>query len=296
MIFAPIVVFTYNRPIHTQQTIDALKKNEYAKESDLIIYSDAPKNEAAAEEVEKTRQYLKNITGFKSLCIIEREKNYGLAQNIIDGVTSIVNKYGRIIVLEDDLLTSPYFLKYMNEAMHLYENERNVISVCGYIYPLKKKLPESFFIRGADCLGWGTWKRGWDLFVNDGRQLLEEIKKKRLEKEFDFSGSYPYTKMLRKQAEGTVGSWAIRWYASAFIREMFTLYPGRSLIFHNGSDGSGTNSDDNNEFDVELSATPIQLDKLEEKENKEVRKAFIHYFRYTRLFRKITSRIKQLFY
>ena len=200
MILAPIVIFTFNRPIHTQQTIEALKKNQYADESDLIVFSDASKNDGTKEGVEETRLYLKTITGFKSVRIIEREKNFGLAINIVDGVTSVINEFGKIIVLEDDLLTSPYFLKYMNEAMNIYENEEDVISVNGYIYPLKKKLPESFFIRGADCLGWGTWKRGWDLFEKDGQSLLSEIKKKGLKKEFDFSGSYNYTKMLEKQS------------------------------------------------------------------------------------------------
>lgn len=294
MKLAPVVLFAYNRPEHTRQTIEALLKNEYAGESDLIIYSDAPKNETAKASVEQTRLYLKSISGFKSVQIIKRERNFGLADNIIDGVTNIINQYGRIIVLEDDLLTSPYFLKYMNEAMNMYENEELVISIHGYIYPLKKKLPESFFIRGTDCLGWGTWKRGWDLFIEDSSRLLKDIKDKGLEKDFDFSGSYPYTKMLENQAIGNVGSWAIRWYASAFLNNKLTLYPNRSLIFHNGSDGSGTNCDASDEFAVELSKSPILLEKIEIKENLNARKAFIHYFRYTLLNRKIQSRIKRI--
>ena len=291
---APIVLFTYNRPIHTQQTIEALQKNEYAKDSDLIVYSDAPKNEGAIEGVEQTRSYLKKVSGFKSVQILEREKNFGLANNIIDGVSYIIDKYERIIVLEDDLLTSPYFLRYMNEAMNMYENEDAVISVHGYVYPLKGELPESFFIRGADCLGWGTWKRGWDLFVRDSNSLLEGIKKRGLKKEFDFSGSYPYTKMLEEQVKGRVGSWAVRWYASAFLKNKLTLYPNRSLIFHNGSDGSGTNCDVSDELVVELSKDPILVEYMEAKENMKARKAFIHYFRYTMLSRKIMSRLKTL--
>jgi len=261
----------------------------------LIVFSDASKNDGTKEGVEETRLYLKTITGFKSIRIVEREKNFGLANNIVDGVTFVINEFGKIIVLEDDLLTSPYFLKYMNEAMNIYENEEDVISVNGYIYPLKKKLPESFFIRGADCLGWGTWKRGWDLFEKDGQSLLSEIKKKGLKKEFDFSGSYNYTKMLEKQSKGMIGSWAIRWYASAYLKEKLTLYPVRSLIFHNGSDGSGTNCSSNDDYYVELSETPIIIEKTEIKENKVARKAFIHYFRYTLLARKIKNRLKKIF-
>jgi Predicted glycosyltransferases len=292
---APIVIFTYNRPIHTKETIEALQKNNYAEESDLIVFSDAPKNEDAQKGVADTRSYLRTVSGFKSVRIIERETNRGLADNIIDGVTSVVNEQGKIIVLEDDLLTSPYFLTFMNQALEKYENEEKVISVHGYVYPLNKKLPESFFIRGADCLGWGTWKRAWDLFVEDGQSLLNEIKEKRLSKEFDFSGSYPYTKMLEKQAKGTIGSWAVRWYASAFLNNKLTLYPGRSLIFHNGSDGSGTNCDENDELSVELSTTSILLEEIMIEENKDARDAFICFFRYTRLKRLITARLKKLF-
>ena len=292
---APIVIFTYNRPVHTRETIEALLKNQYADDSDLIIYSDAPKNEEARPGVLETRQYIYSITGFKSIRIIEREINFGLSNNIIDGATNIINEYGRIIVLEDDLLTSPYFLRYMNEGLNIYENESDVISIHGYIYPLKKKLPEAFFIKGADCLGWGTWKRGWDLFITDGQHLLDEIRKGKLEKEFDFSGSYPYTKLLENQTRGITGSWAVRWYASAFIKNKLTLYPSRSLIFHNGSDGSGTNCDVSDEFNVDLSNTPIILEKSDIAENIIARNAFIHYFRYTRFKRIITSRFKKLF-
>ena len=295
MKLAPIVIFTYNRPWHTQQTVEALLKNEYASESDLIIFSDAPKNEAAQKGVEETRSYIRNITGFKSLRIIERDRNFGLANNIIDGVTSIVNEFGRIIVLEDDLLTSPYFLKFMNEALSLYEDEERVISVHGYIYPIKKSLPDTFFIKGADCLGWGTWKRGWDLFNSNGSELLHCLKERSLTRTFDFEGSYPYTRMLERQVNGEIGSWAIRWYASAFLEDKLTLYPGKSLIYHNGSDGSGTNCGTSEEFDVELSQEPILVCPIEIKESEYARKQFIFYFKYVILWARIKDRLRHIF-
>jgi GT2 family glycosyltransferase len=167
MELAPIVLFTYNRPVHTKQTIDALLKNTLATDSDIIIFSDYPKTEKVVESVKQTREYLKTIKGFRSIKIIERNENFGLANNIIDGVTTVVNQYGKIIVLEDDLLTSPYFLRYMNEALMLYENEKDVVCIHGYIYPVKQKLPDTFFLRGADCWGWATWKHGWDIFNPD---------------------------------------------------------------------------------------------------------------------------------
>ena len=295
MQLAPIALFTYNRPVHTRQTIDALLKNEYASGSDLIIFSDASKNDAAEDGVRQTRAYLRGITGFRSINLIERAENMGLAANIIDGVTQVVNEYGRIIVLEDDLLTSPYFLKFMNEALTMYEQVEEVISVHGYVFPIKKKLPESFFIRGADCLGWGTWKRGWDLFTPNGAKLLNDIKARKLKWTFDFSGSYPFAKMLKMQTEGSVSSWAVRWYASALLKDKLTLYPGRSLIFHNGSDGSGTNYSGDNALDVKLFDRPIVLERLLPKEDINARKAFIGYFRYAMLWHKIRYRIKCVF-
>lgn len=295
MQLAPIALFTYNRPIHTHQTIDALLKNEYASGSDLIIFSDAPRDDVAGDGVHQTRAYLRGITGFRSINLIERAENMGLAANIIDGVTQVVNEYGQIIVLEDDLLTSPYFLKYMNEALAMYEDADEVISVHGYIFPIKRKLPESFFIRGTDCLGWGTWKRGWDLFTPNGAELLDQIRARKLERTFDFSGSYPFMKMLEKQAEGSVSSWAVRWYASALLKDKLTLYPGRSLIFHNGSDGSGTNYSGDNALDVKLSDRPIVLERLLPEEDMNARKAFIGYFRYAMLWHKIRYQMKSVF-
>ena len=292
---APIVLFTYNRPRHTRQTVEALLKNDYAAESDLIIYSDGYKDEKTREGVEETRKYIQSITGFKLIQVIKREKNWGLANNIIDGVTAVVNTYGRIIVLEDDLLTSPYFLKYMNEGLNFYENEEDVISIHGYTFPVKGKLPETFFIRGADCWGWGTWKRGWDLFEADGVKLLSELLYSHKTKEFDFGGSYPYTKMLKKHVEGKVDSWAIRWYASAFLKNKLTLYPGRSLIFYNGNDGSGTNCGVSDEFKIELSTSPVHIDSIEIKESSIAGKMYNHYFRYTMRKSRIKLFLKKIF-
>ena len=169
MSLAPIVLFAYNRLEHLKKTINALQKNILALDSELYIFSDGAKNEETLQQINKVREYIKTITGFKSITIIERKENLGLANSIISGVTEIVNKYGKIIVLEDDMVTSRHFLKYMNDALDYYENENRVIGIHGYIYPVKKELPNTFFIKGADCWGWATWKRGWDLFEHDGK-------------------------------------------------------------------------------------------------------------------------------
>jgi len=237
---APIALFTYNRPWHTQQTVEALLKNAETKDSDLIVFSDGKKNSSSDLKVGDVRQYLKTIEGFKSVRIVEREENLGLAQSIISGVTEVVNEYGRVIVLEDDLLTSPYFLKYMNDGLKLYQDDERVISLHGYNYPIKETLPKAFFIKGADCLGWATWDRGWALFEPDGKKLLNELMVRKMLDRFDLFGAYDFSGMLRGQIAGKNQSWAVRWYGSALLYDKLTLYPGRTLIQHIGGDGSGT--------------------------------------------------------
>src|SRR5258708_7063170 len=147
---APVILFTYNRPAHTRATIEALLKNSGAAESDLFIISDAAANKNSQPAVQEVRDYIKTVRGFKKICIIEREKNYGLGNNIITGVTDIVELYGRVIVLEDDLTTAPFFLRYMNEALDMYSENEKVICVHAYLYPVKENMPETFFLKGAD--------------------------------------------------------------------------------------------------------------------------------------------------
>ncbi len=282
MIKAPVVIFAYNRLTHLKQAIEALQKNDFADQSDLFIFSDGYKNNLESKkQVEEVRKYIKTVIGFKSLTIVEREKNYGLSKNIINGVSDIVNKFGKIIVLEDDLITSPYFLTYMNEALDLYENEEKVISIHGYIYPFKKNiiLPETFFIKGADCWGWATWKRGWALFEKDGRKLLNEIVEKKAIKAFNFENSENYLKMLKNQINGKNDSWAVRWYASAFINSKLTLYPSKSLVFYNGSDNTGTNTKKSNFYDTELTYKKIQINNINIEVNINAYKCFISFFR-----------------
>jgi hypothetical protein len=264
---APIILFTYNRLKHTRATVKALLENKLVKNSELIVFSDAPFNEAQIKRVSEVREFIKTIDAFKKIEIIERGKNYGLGENIIDGVTKVINQYGKAIILEDDLITSPYFLQFMNDALRVYEGNDKVISVHGYVYPVKKQLPETFFLRGADCLGWATWKRGWGIFERDGQVLLNKLVEKNLVKEFDYNNAYPYTQMLKDQIQGKNSSWAVRWYASAFVNDLYTLNPGRSLVYHAGGDGSGINAGFDQLLNVNLSDIPIKVIPIIVKEN-----------------------------
>lgn len=271
---APIALFVYNRPVHTKLTINALASNVYAKDSELIIFSDGPKAESDKEQVAEVRNFIRTISSFGSIRVLESQVNKGLARSIIEGVTEVLKSSETIIVLEDDLVTSPHFLQYMNEGLDLYQHEEKVISIHAYMYPVKQELPETFFIRGADCWGWATWKRSWQLFEPDGAKLLRQLQDQNLALEFNFYGSYPYLKMLEDQIKGRNNSWAIRWYASAFLANRLTLYPGTSLVQNIGHDGSGVHSleSNQNEYLVGLSARKILLEKIELSENHAAKK------------------------
>ena len=282
MNLAPIALFAYNRPRHTQQTVDALQRNELAPESDLFVFCDAPRTPSAIGAVRDVRDYVRTISGFKSVEIIERAANLGLANSIIDGVTRLCDARGKIIALEDDMITSPYFLRFMNEALDLYEHDENVISIHGYWFPTTGELPETFFLKGADCGGWATWKRGWDLFEPDGRVLLQELETRKLTYPFDLEGAYPFTRMLKKQGAGKIDSWAIRWRASAYLHNKLTLYPGRSLILNIGFDGTGVHCSPTDQFSGTVSDSPIGLERIPVEEHAGARQKLIAFHRSTR--------------
>jgi hypothetical protein len=278
---APIVLFVYNRPVHTRRVVEALQANLLARDSDLFVYSDYPKVTQHASGVKDVRRLLEHIKGFKSVNIIERERNYGCANSIVSGITEIVNRLGKIIVIEDDVLTSPYFLQYINDGLSKYENDGDVACIHGYLYPLTVQLPETFFIKGADTWGWGTWKRAWDLFEFDAGKLLIELQKRNLTKKFDLDGSCAFTKMLKDQINGKIDAWDIQWTASAFLHDKFTLYPGRSLVQNIGFDSSGTHCPTDNLFDVKMSDKPISLKRIEIAENNYAREAIAEFWRST---------------
>jgi len=275
---APIALFVYSRLDHTKETIKALQKNILAKETKLFIFSDGPKTPQKTPDVKKVRKYLRTIKGFKSVKIFESKKNKGLADSIIFGVTKIVNKYGRVIVVEDDIVTSKYFLKFMNDSLDFYENNSRVISISGYTYPIGG-LPQTFFLKNAECWGWATWKRGWVLFEHDGSKLLNLLEKTDSLKEFDFNNSYNYSGMLRDQIAKKNNSWAIRWYASAFIKNKLTLYPQKSLTRNIGVDGTGTHGGIVNVYYTKLDSPPILLKEIPVVEDVNARKKFEYFFR-----------------
>ncbi|MCS6968878.1 MAG: glycosyltransferase [Cytophagales bacterium] len=285
MSLAPIVLFVYKRPWHTQQTLEALAANELADQSILYIFADGPQTDATEEQKEKIRQVRELIRSrkwCKEVHIVERQRNWGLADNIIDGVTQIVNRYGRIIVLEDDLVTSPGFLRYMNEALELYANEPRVMHISGYMFPVEGKLPDTFFYNANSCWGWATWARAWKYFINDPLYLYRQVtKSKNSIRRFNIENSCPFTSQLEANIIGTLKTWCVRWYASFFIAGGYALYPRCSLVNNIGHDSSGEhcNAEGQNVYYCKELALHIPVQKQPVKENLLVRQLMQDFYK-----------------
>jgi len=234
--YAPIALFTYNRLQHTMQTVDALKANTLASETNLFIFSDGAKNEEDKSKVEEMRTYLKAITGFQSVTLFENTQNKGLAPSLIAGINQIFKSHDRIIVFEDDIVCSPLALEFLNDGLEIYKDDEKVGMVSGFIEKIKY-LPDLFFDYKICCWGWATWKRAWEEVNFDGAFLLNELVQQGKAKKFDLDGAFPYVEMLKKQIAGKNSSWAVRVYASFFLKNMLTLYPGKSYTKHIGFDG-----------------------------------------------------------
>ena len=295
MNFAPILLFVYNRLQHTQRCIESLLNNSLSKESELFIYSDAAKETTDQKKVEEVRQYIHTIQGFKRITIIERNDNWGLARSIIDGVTTQINQYGRVIVLEDDLVVAPYFLQFMNDALETYKNEPKIGHIQACDFTQDPALPDTFLIKWTGSWGWATWDRAWKHFNPNGKELLQELKQRKLTYTFDFNGKYGFTRMLQRQIEGKNNSWAIRWNASLFLKDILSLNVGRSLVQNEGFDGSGTNCGGGGLYASNLYVEALPVIPISPiKENKEARKASIRYYARTNSFwAKALRRIKR---
>jgi glycosyltransferase involved in cell wall biosynthesis len=276
---APVAVFAYNRPEHLRRTLESLARNPSARERAVTIYADAPRSARDEEPVARVRSYVKTVSGFRTVRVVEREENFGLAKSIVSGVTESIEETGEVVVLEDDMVVSPRFLEYMDDALRRYADDERVISAHGYVYPVRRRLPETFFLRGADCWGWATWRRAWEKFEPDGEALLRRLVERDLVSAFDYDGEAGYMKMLRRQINGEVDSWAVRWHAAAVVENMLTLYPGTSLLRNIGADGTGRHVGRTSQFDAEVADRRVEVGTAPVEECAEARAAFKEYFR-----------------
>ena len=245
MNYAPIVLFVYNRPEHTRRTLTALSNNELADQSELFIFADGPKQDADKNQLEKI-ELTRNVAHEKKWCnevhIIESEYNKGLANSIIDGVTQIVNKYGKIIVLEDDIVTGKYFLRFMNDALERYKDEDKIWHITGWRYPIKTKNNNSTFIYPLmDCWGWATWADRWQHYEKNPSHLINIFTPEMKEK-FNADGTYSgFWEQIESNASGELNTWAIFWYATIFLHNGLCIVPTTSIVRNIGIDASGTN-------------------------------------------------------
>lgn len=243
---APIVLFVYNRPDHTLKTLEALANNSLANESTLYIYADGARDGASNDTLQaiaQTRAILRQNKWCKEVQIIESDVNKGLANSIQQGVTDIIDKYGKIIVLEDDIVTSPYFLTFMNDSLDVYENAEKVMHISGYL-PITNganQLPDYFFVRYMYCWGWATWKRAWRHFRTDTQMLHDALLNRTDFNDFDIDGSIKSFEQLELNLKGTLKTWAVKWYATIFLNDGLCLTPRHSLVDNIGIDGSGEN-------------------------------------------------------
>lgn len=229
---APIALFAYNRPVHLARTLSALQANPLAHESELFVFSDGPKHPQDRSAVDAVRRVIEQCEGFGRVSVQEQPTNLGLAQSIIGGVTKLVERYGRIIVVEDDLVVAPGFLSFMNQALSQFLTETRVMQIAGYMFPIPQAvaLGDVFFARQAASCGWATWARAWKHFSANSDELSRQIGLTGRRHEFDLDGTYPYFAHLRKQAEGQLDVWGVRWHASMFLHNGLCLYPTQSLV------------------------------------------------------------------
>jgi GT2 family glycosyltransferase len=239
---APVALFVYRRPEHTRATVEALLRNPESAQTDLHVFSDGAREAGTEEEaVKQVRRYVREITGMRSIAVVERATNLGLANSIIEGATRLIREFGRVIVLEDDLVVSPRFLEYMNRALERYQHHDSAMQVSGYMFPIDVAAEtDAFFMPFTTSWGWATWERAWQHFDPEMRGFDALVGDRHLRDSFDLDGAYDYFDMLERQRRGSIDSWAIRWYLSVFIRGGLTLYPARTLVRNIGFDGSGT--------------------------------------------------------
>ena len=245
--FAPVVVFSYNRPDKVLNCLKHLERNPQSRNSSLIVFSDGPKSEKDIKAVEDARKALHeygNNSKFAAVKVVESPKNKGLAKSIIEGITEVISEYGTAIIVEDDLIVSSKFLEYMNGALEYYKNDKRIGAISGYTYPLKclENIPGDIYsMHKGDCWGWATWSDRWDAASWAEVDYEEYFKDKQLRKMFE-STENGWDLLMLLQSEGKISSWAVRWVLNLRKKGLLTIYPKHSLVTNSGFDGSGTHS------------------------------------------------------
>ncbi len=280
---APVVLFVYNRAEHTRKTLEALAKNLLADNSTLYIYSDGPKADASIEtlnKIKEVRALIRERSWCKEVIIQDSDSNLGLTNSILKGVSEVVNEHGKIIVLEDDIVTSVGFLKYMNDALNVYETEEKVMHISGYNYPIHFKVDEStFFMKILTSWGWATWKRAWAKYNHDIEDPFARLNSKRKINQFNINGQGDFYDQLLENKKGNIYTWAVRWYASWYFEGGYSLFPERSLVRNIGMDSSGIHCMTTDIFDSEA-VEKIDVYKVKITENWKAKRQLSAYYKH----------------
>jgi len=247
-----IALFVYTRPWHTKQVLDGLKKNNI---SELFIFCDGPKSEQEHNRIKKVHEIVESIDWCKTI-IHKREKNYGIADSIIEGVNDVFSKRKRVIVIEDDCIPSPDFVSFMEKCLDKYENNDEVMSVTGLnIVNIPKNYPYDiyFFYRNSSW-GWGTWKSSWNKFDYEIKDYKDFIKDKHAKRKFNRGGE-DLSDMLKMQMEGKIDSWSIKWTYAHYKNNGYCVYPIKTRIKNIGLDGSGVHCGVSDKYNVEINTS-----------------------------------------
>jgi hypothetical protein len=255
--YAPVAIFVFKRPQHLQGTLESLSANPELKSSPLYVFSDQGRNAEEQSKVDEVRQIVRDFAHPNKI-LVEAQQNRGLADSIIGGVTQLCEKFGQVIVVEDDLIVSPFFLNYMNTALNRYALEKQVMQISGHMFPVALKVDtDAIFLPFTTSWGWATWQRAWCNMKIEPEVALVKLKSRAWRFRFDIGGSFPYARMLADRLAGKNNSWAIWWYFQVFLRGGFVLYPAISLVNNDGFDGSGTHCGAKDIVKMQFNELPI---------------------------------------
>nr|WP_319400782.1 glycosyltransferase [uncultured Carboxylicivirga sp.] len=296
MQLAPVIVFCFNRPDHIEQTLDTLKKCRLADQTKLYIFSDGPRNAKEAIKIKEVREVIHAVEGFQSVEVIEREENWGLAKSIISGVTQVIKEHKRVIVLEDDLICSESFIENKNKMLDYFEPHKNIFSTSGFCPPIKigKECSDDLYLfYRTSSLGWGTWIDRWESVNWSLKGFNNFIQSKEKRKQFN-RGGIDLTPMLLHQKVGKIDSWSVRFSYAASLQDKMCVFPTESMLYHIGSDGSGTHADTSSDYGHTASNKVISISNFP-KENAVI-SAKVRKYWANSLIRQVINYYKRLVY
>ncbi len=278
---APVALFVYNRPDHTRRTLEALARNRLAADTPLYVFADGAKSGATPAERERivsTRALVCSVPWTRNVSLVEADANRGLAASILHGIGHVLARHDRVIVLEDDIVTSPGFLEFMNRGLDLYAEEQRVMHLSGYMYPLGLRTPGTIFLRILSCWGWATWARAWKHYDDNIETHLARLDTPHRVRKFNIEGHADFHRQLLDNRSGRIRSWAVRWYASWLAQDGLSLFPTHSLVRNIGHDGSGVHCHADARFDTPL-ADSVPVQRIPLRENISVRWRINEFYR-----------------